>query len=309
MGNSVIGSWLYTKCHHHIPTTAVETAAVTATGDGVCSLLFNPEFFVAIGLDGVKFVLFHEARHLIQRHLHTAPELRADPVFTIATEVTVNHVAMRRLGVERLPTRAGEPVGIDPREVHERYRRDLVGQGLEPLEYDQFVETDFGVYSELRRMAEPIVRPALCLHLLLGAGEVPLDDDTVARAVAEILAEVARRAHAGNAAARQELLDLVARCGGVDDRLERFWGCSGWPRCAARRRGRAGSTGGSVGWSTCWRRGCATANGWCTRRSSARCYCRSVTSRCCCGGEWSARSSCWWRSTPPGRCPTRWSTG
>ncbi|MBM0224538.1 MULTISPECIES: hypothetical protein [Micromonospora] len=232
VGNSVIGSWLYTKCHHHIPTTAVETAAVTATGDGVCSLLFNPEFFVDIGLDGVKFVLFHEARHLIQRHLHTEPELRADPVFTIATEVTVNHVAMRRLGVQRLPTRAGEPVGIDPREVYERYRDDLAGQGLDPLNYNQFVETDFGVYSELRRMAEPIVRPVPCLHLLLSLGlgadgEIPLDDDTVAKVVAEVLAEVARRAHAGNAAARQELLDLAARCGGADDRLEAIWGLLG----------------------------------------------------------------------------------
>jgi len=103
LGNSVIGSWLYTKCHHHIPTTAVDTAAVTATGDGVCSLLFNPEFFVAIGAGGVKFVLFHEARHLIQRHLRAEPELRSDPVFTIATEVSVNHVALRRLGVSALP--------------------------------------------------------------------------------------------------------------------------------------------------------------------------------------------------------------
>ena len=51
VGNSVVGSWLYAKCHHHIPTTAIDTAAVTATGDGVCSLLFNPDFFVAIGLD------------------------------------------------------------------------------------------------------------------------------------------------------------------------------------------------------------------------------------------------------------------
>ena len=35
VGNSVIGSWLYTKCHHHIPTTAIDTAAVTATGTAV----------------------------------------------------------------------------------------------------------------------------------------------------------------------------------------------------------------------------------------------------------------------------------
>ena len=46
-----VSSWLYAKCHHQIPTTAVATAAVVATGDGTCLLLYNPEFFVAIGLE------------------------------------------------------------------------------------------------------------------------------------------------------------------------------------------------------------------------------------------------------------------
>lgn len=76
---SAIASWLYTKCHQQIPTLAVETAAVAASGDGSCVLLYNPEFFAAIGADGVRFVLFHEARHLIHRHLYvegagTAPD-------------------------------------------------------------------------------------------------------------------------------------------------------------------------------------------------------------------------------------------
>ena len=101
---SVIASWLYTKCHHHIPTTAIDTAAVMASGDGTCLLLYNPTFFCELGLDGVKFVLFHEARHLIQRHLFAESELRADPVFTLAAEVTINHVAMTRLGRTTLPT-------------------------------------------------------------------------------------------------------------------------------------------------------------------------------------------------------------
>ena len=234
VGNSVIGSWLYTKCHHHIATTAIDTAAVTATGDGVCALLFNPEFFVAIGLDGVKFVLFHEARHLIQRHLHTEAALRSDPVFALAVEVTVNHVALARLGVPSLPTRDGGPIGVDPREVHEKYHADLVAQGLEPLPYDEFVETDFGVYTELRRMAEPLVRRVPCLHLLLCLGSgggrhgnLPLDDETVARIVEGILGDVARQAHAGNARARQELLDFALRSGGVDGRRTTLWGSLG----------------------------------------------------------------------------------
>src|SRR5258706_15359200 len=102
--DSVVASWLYAKCHRQIPTTAIDTAAVTATGDGGCTLLYNPEFFIRLGIGGVKFVLFHEARHLMQRHLHVAPELTADPVFVLATEVTVNHVALRRLGLSPLPT-------------------------------------------------------------------------------------------------------------------------------------------------------------------------------------------------------------
>src|SRR5689334_9093861 len=61
--DSVVGSWLYAKCHHQIATAAVDTAAVVAVGDGSCLLLYNPEFFVRIGPSGVRFVLFHEARH------------------------------------------------------------------------------------------------------------------------------------------------------------------------------------------------------------------------------------------------------
>ncbi len=95
---SAVASWLYAKCHHQIATTAVETAAVVASGDGTCLLLYNPRFFVDLGLDGVKFVLFHEARHLVHRHLFAEPELREDPVFTLAAEVSINHVAMVRLG-------------------------------------------------------------------------------------------------------------------------------------------------------------------------------------------------------------------
>src|SRR5438874_1421897 len=73
MESSAIAGWIYSKCAHQIPTTAIDTAAVMAAGDGSCLLVFNPEFFVRLGLDGVKFVLFHEARHLIQRHLFTEP--------------------------------------------------------------------------------------------------------------------------------------------------------------------------------------------------------------------------------------------
>lgn len=129
---SAVASWLYAKCHHQIATTAVDTAAVVASGDGTCLLLYNPRFFVDLGLDGVKFVLFHEARHLVHRHLFAEPELREDPVFTLAAEVSINHVAMVRLGRDALPLLHGEPTGIDPREIHEAYEADLRAHGLDP---------------------------------------------------------------------------------------------------------------------------------------------------------------------------------
>ncbi|GAA3454512.1 DUF2201 family putative metallopeptidase [Dactylosporangium matsuzakiense] len=218
--DSVAGSWIYAKCRYQIATMAVPTAAVVAGGDGVCALLYNPGFFAALGPSGVKFVLFHEARHLMQRHLHADRELQADPLFRLATEVSVNHVAIRRLGMA-LPRVDGESVGVDPVAVHDAYRRDLAGQGLAALDYAAFVETDLGVYRELRRMAAP---PALAVCLHLDGDGVPLDPETVERVGSAVLESLMRQARAGNAAARAELLELAARTGDAGERVARMWG-------------------------------------------------------------------------------------
>ena len=166
MTNSAIASWIYAKCRYQIPTTAVATACVVASGDGTCLLAFNPEFFVGLGLAGVKFVLFHEARHLVQRHLHVDRELREDPVFDIAAEVTINHVALVRLERTELPRLDGTPVGVDPKKIHAEYERDLRAHDLEPVEYGAFVATDLTAYTELKRMAEPPVaaQAGECIH-------------------------------------------------------------------------------------------------------------------------------------------------
>ncbi|WP_426501983.1 DUF2201 family putative metallopeptidase [Dactylosporangium sp. McL0621] len=219
--DSVAGSWIYAKCRHQIPTTAVATAAVVATGDGVCSLLYNPGFFARLGPSGVKFVLFHEARHLIQRHLHTDRELRDDPLFTLATEVSVNHVGMRRLGTT-MPRLDGETVGVDPVAVHRAYEADLRGQGREPLGYAAFVATDLGIYRELRRMADPPVTVVLCVHM--GEDGVPLDPETVERLAGAVLESLMRQARAGNPVARAELLELAARTEDGGDRIAKLWG-------------------------------------------------------------------------------------
>ncbi|MFC7328195.1 hypothetical protein [Marinactinospora rubrisoli] len=231
--HSVVASWLYAKCHHQIATTAIPTAAVAASGDGSCVLLYNPRFLVDIGLDGTKFVLFHEARHLVQRHLHVDDELRGDPVFTLATEVTINHVALERLERTGLPTVSAadgtgrDPVGVDPRAVHSAYVADLTAQGRDPLPYREFVRTDLSVYGELRRMsAPPVPEAGRCVHLA-GPGGVPLDQETVERVGADVLAEVMRQARCGNGTARRELLDLADRTEGGGERLERMWGSLG----------------------------------------------------------------------------------
>ncbi|WP_330174693.1 hypothetical protein OG875_14770 [Streptomyces sp. NBC_01498] len=224
---SAIASWLYTKCHRQIPTLALETAAVVATGDGSCVLLYNPEFFAAIGADGVRFVLFHEARHLIHRHLYVEAELRADPVFTVAAEVSINHVAMRRLRA-KLPTRPAdggvrEPVGVDPYAIHAGYEEDLRARGLEPLAYEQFVETDMTVYGELKRMSDPPVPSGpVCPHLAVGG--VPLDEETVGLVVEGVLADVLRAALRGEGPAHEEILLLADRTEGGGERVARLWG-------------------------------------------------------------------------------------
>lgn len=243
---SAVASWLYAKCHHQIPTTAVETAAVVASGDGTCLLLYNPDFFVGIGLSGVKFVLFHEARHLVHRHLFADPDLRADPVFTLATEVSINHVALVRLGTRGLPLLDGRPTGVDPRAVHELYHADLMTHGRDPLPYEQFVETDMRVYGELKRMRHPPVpEQRLCAHLL--ADGVPADQETVDLVASSALLNSLLAARRGHAGAERELLDLMGRSEDGNAHASRLWGRLG----AGVLRGETTSTR-TVDWWQRW---------------------------------------------------------
>jgi hypothetical protein len=228
--DSAIASWLYAKCHHQLATTAVDTAAVVASGDGTCLLLYNPEFFCELGLDGVKFVLFHEARHLVQRHLFAEPELRAAPMFQLAAEVTINHVALTRLGRTELPRAHGVPVGVDPREVHARYLADLAEQGLPALGYEAFVDTDQSVYAELSRMRNPPAPTVVCVHLGHGpdgADGVPQDQETVDRIGSSVLLNALLAARRGHATAERELLDLLHRTENASERAKRLWGTLG----------------------------------------------------------------------------------
>jgi predicted metal-dependent peptidase len=223
LAESAVASWLYAKCPHQIPTTAVDTAAVVASGDGTCLLLYNPDRFVRLGLDGVKFVLFHEARHLVHRHLFAEPELRADPVFALAAEVSVNHVALTRLGRGELPLLDGRPTGVDPRKVYEAYHADLTAHGLEPVPYRVFIDTDLRVYGELRRMHHPPVPESwLCPRLVEGA--VPADQETIDSVVSSALLNTLLAARRGHTGAERELLELMGRTEEGSARAARIWG-------------------------------------------------------------------------------------
>jgi hypothetical protein len=241
-----VASWLYAKCHHQIPTTAVHTAAVVASGDGTCLLLYNPDRFVRLGLDGVKFVLFHEARHLVHRHLLAEPELRADPVFDLAAEVSVNHVALIRLGRRELPLLDGRPIGVDPQKVYEAYHADLTAHGLTPVPYRVFSDTDLRVYGELRRMHHPPVpEPWLCPRLVPGA--VPADQETIDTVVSSALLNTLLAARRGHTGAERELLELMGRTEEGSARAAGIWGNLG----AGMLRGRTTPTR-TVDWWQRW---------------------------------------------------------
>ncbi|MFC0543416.1 vWA domain-containing protein [Kutzneria chonburiensis] len=240
LNDSVVGSWLFAKCPHQIATTAVDTAAVVASGDGTCLLLFNPDFFVGIGLDGVKFALFHEARHLVHRHLFADQELRDDPVFTLAAEVAINHVGLVRLK-QGLPVLDGKPIGIEPAKIHALYREDLTAHGLVPLEYRDFVDTDLTVYTELKRMKHPPVPPPLCVHV---THQIPSDQETVDSVVSSTLLNSLLAARRGNSGAEQELLDLMGR---TEDGASKAWDRLG----AGVLRGTTAKTG-KVDWWQRW---------------------------------------------------------
>lgn len=243
---SAVASWLYAKCHHQIPTTAVDTAAVVASGDGTCLLLYNPDFFVGLGLAGVKFVLFHEARHLVHRHLLADPELRDDPVFTLAAEVSINHVALVRLGRGHLPLLDGRPTGVDPRQVYDAYVEDLATHGLEPVAYETFTETDMRVYGELKRMHHPPVPDErLCLHLVEDG--VPADQETIDAVTSSALLNSLLAARRGHTGAERELLDLMGRTEEGSARAARLWGTLG----AGALRGRTTPTR-TVDWWQRW---------------------------------------------------------
>jgi predicted metal-dependent peptidase len=285
-GNSVIASWVYSKCFHHLPTTAIDTMAVVLLGDNSAMLLYNPYFTVALGQMNAAFVLYHEARHLLQAHLFSEPHLRNDPTWITATEACINHVTQTRLN-RTMPEvlvpdfdKDGQPVldpktgvqkqvkqetGVDPKKTYAGYKANLEKNGLTPVDYAAFYRTDFGCYSELNRMVpdpedkkgkgkpgkgEPGAGAGSCVHQS-GDGEegggVPEDQETADALGKQILHNVMQAALAGKEQARTELLELIDRTDGSTENITKLWGLLG----AARLRGETPKAG-KVDWWKQW---------------------------------------------------------
>jgi predicted metal-dependent peptidase len=271
LGSSIVASWVYIKCYHHIPTTAIPTAAVALLGNGSAMLLYNPQFFVALGPEGAEFVPYHEALHLIFRHLHVQEHLKRNPVWDTATEVIINHVVMSRLrrgipevevellDVQGKVARQSRPVGVVPKAVHDLYREDLTHQGLSPVSYEDFVRTDFGCFAELTRMRKP-PGPGLaglggeCVHRSDDDGSaasdgkgVPSDAETGHAIAGQVLATVMQTAVQGNQRAREEILNLADRSEDGSTSISKLWSDLG----LARLRGHT-PTARRVDWWKTW---------------------------------------------------------
>lgn len=158
---------------HRIPTTAVDTMAVCLDGSGIPMLMYNPGFVCQLGPTQTPFVLSHEAGHLLYRHLHVDPALRSNANWTMASETVLNHMVQKWTNFnDRMPmitnpkTGKQEETGVNPRKVHDQYRKDLQEQGLTPVDYETFVSTDLTCLSELSRMSKPIRQPKnqSCTH-------------------------------------------------------------------------------------------------------------------------------------------------
>jgi len=254
LGASTMSSILYSRCHYHVPTTAIPTAAVTLLADGTAMLLYNPEFIVDLDVHGSVFVLAHEARHVIMRHLFNEPYLRSDPVFTTATEACINHTVMLRLQRSGLPeatvevadvktgkvTKKREKTGVDPRTVYKAYTKDLGEQGLTPVSYEEFIRTDFGCYHELKRMAEPPGSGGMgtgaigeCIHQGDEDGDgdgSSQDGETAEELGKDVLNATMKAAMAGKRDAREELIELGDRTDGATERTSKIWGSLGLDR-------------------------------------------------------------------------------
>jgi hypothetical protein len=190
-------------------TGEVPTMAVRLRGDGIATLLVNPDFVRNAGAEGAAFVLCHEALHLLFAHLHhDGPR---DDAWQLACEVVINHWVTLSTG-RPLPRSAatGTTVGVDPRAVYAEYAAAVTN----PVPYAAFVRTDEDCAAHLRLMAAD-ARPAAgaCDHHLTDHDDA---GDGRGSVVEEVLERAVARALDGDELVRGRLLDLERLTPGAD---------------------------------------------------------------------------------------------
>lgn len=238
LSSDVIGSVIIGTCRR-VPTSAIDTMAVTIAGDGFAMLLYNPSFVIKLGAQQATFVLSHEAGHLLWRHLYVDPTLHGNKAWETACEASLNHWVSELLKQDLpvVPDKDGKPEesGVNPRKVWEDYRKDLKAQGKEHVSYQDFITPDLQCFAEIERMSKPPrQRGAVCVHHdpngganLPGGGadgQVPLDQEELDRAMEDILQTVMHDARVNeNKHAKEQLLKLADQTKG-SEKAEKTWG-------------------------------------------------------------------------------------
>jgi len=230
-------------------TTAVPGFAVTLAGDGNAMLLVNPGFACDLGADGATMVAVHEAYHLVMSHLLVDPDLRANPLFELATEASINWRMLNMFNTTNMLTvpdpRDDNPdrtkakrveSGVNPYRVFTDYKKALKEAGFDALKrIEDFYRTDLGCLAELSCMPRPPKQQNnFCVHMSgssAGSGEgegepspVQMDQDEIARLVSRALEVALHEATSnGNKVAKDELVKLMVSTGD-NERASRVWG-------------------------------------------------------------------------------------
>lgn len=232
---------------YQLPTTDVDTFAVTMSGDGAKYLLLSPEFCDSLETQSdVIFCLSHEWMHIALRHLVRNEDRRDDNRQVMAEEIVINALLLAQLQRQDMPKRMVDvdgvmkavATGIDPREAHKKYVAAGKKAGLADLvDYNTFTGDEHTCYSELCRLPEPPKQSndGSCVHASNqggapadGQGGKPqLDQETLDDLVRQAIQQTMTEARRGNDQAKEELLKLAAATENENPEAQKMWGLYG----------------------------------------------------------------------------------
>jgi hypothetical protein len=214
----------------HILTEQLPTMAVFLGGDHLVRLQANPKFVLSGGefRDNValaRFVLAHEAYHILYAHLYQDQSLQGDELHRLACECVINDRVMRHLGTE-MPSSEGKPSGVDPKKFYAQYRKAKRAKEEEPVDYRQFVSTDMACRSYLAEIPRPSQpRADFCQHEhgegqgdgdgqgAAQPGSASIDQEAASTIAEAALGSLMTRALNGDNAAKSALLELGEQVG------------------------------------------------------------------------------------------------